>query len=221
MKIDEIYKNSNISFIGLNYNNDEILSVKKYFVVDNDFLIFFARKKFNLNLLIDDEDHSNELGLKLPCICYKKIKDQKYFSLYYKERSLQKPGYENYHLNCFEKIKNDLFLKKYYYTKDKEFIKNILKDYSFKNTDFDALEICKGYSYRNKSKSDKIAIIDENNNYEKLKAFEIPKNCINFNDIFFIAFGQDKHSNVRSYYFTSNITWRLPEDVVYNYNEAV
>ena len=183
MMLKELKNECEITFAGFNYSTNKIVSVKKYFVVDCDYFNFFLKKYFHLNVSLDLECHKAEIGLKKPCICIKNMNNETYISAYYKELSIQEYPFENYHLNCFEKHKKNLYYKKYFYTKDKDFIKNTLKEYKIKNNNFDGLEICKGSSYRHKHKSDKLAIIDEDHSYKKLEVI----NFIRFS-IYFLRF---------------------------------
>jgi len=216
MNIKDVFNNSTVSFIGYNYNNFKQISIKKYFTVNEDFFLFFVRRELNLNISLDNESHSNEMGLKQPCICFKTLKNKNYISVYYKETVIGNNIYEDYCLNAFEKQENQIYFKKYNYSKNKNFISKILKKYSIQNNNFYGIEICNGNSYRNSGSSDKIAIIDEKSNYQKLKIFnssfinlEIPNNQL-------IAYGKDLHSTVSSYYFTNAVTWKLPEKLIYN-----
>jgi hypothetical protein len=217
MKIGSIYNNSISSFIGLNCQDNKITSVKKYFIVDRDVFLTFTQQVFKLNLTLDNVDHSKEVGIKNGgCICFKHTKHKDYQAIYYKETSKQGKPYENYHLNAFEKVDNMLFFKKYFYTKNRQFINKVMTEYNIKHKNFDALEVCTGTSYRNREQSMKMAIIDEKTNFKKVSVFNKPFKNINIPNKMYIAYGKDKYNDTESHYFTNGSTWRLPEEIVYD-----
>ena len=217
MKINSVYNNSISSFIGLNCQDGEIISIKKYFIVDKDLLTNFALQVFKLNLTLDNIDHSKEVGIKNGgCICFKHTKQKDYQAIYYKEASKQYKPYENYHLNAFEKADNMLFFKKYLYTKNRQFINKVMTEYNIKHKNFDALEVCTGASYRNKQQSTKMAIIDEKTNFKKVSVFSKSFKSINIPNKIYIAYGKDRYNNTESHYFTNSLTWQLPEALIYD-----